>query len=78
MKIEFLTAVIPVTDLEQTLHNIAGYIFQQGGCHHTGAVDQKEIVLDRKGYPQHHDGSGAIQRQHGKPQKAAVDKMVLL
>ena len=25
MKIELLTAVIPVTDLEQTLHNIAGY-----------------------------------------------------
>ena len=77
MEVKPLIAVIPVADLEQPFHHVAGHIFQQGGSHHAGAVNEKQIVFDWQGYPQHHDCAGAIKGQHGEPQKTTVDKMVL-
>ena len=75
IQVEFLIAVIPVANLKQPLHHIAGHIFKQGCGEKSGYIDQEEVVFDRERYPQHHDGSGSVQGKHGKPQEPAVNKM---
>ena len=39
---------------------------------------KKEIVLNRHGHPQHHNGSASVKGKHGKAQEAAVYKAALL
>ena len=75
--LEFLAAVIPVTDFEKLLHHIACHVFKGSSRDYARDIHKKQIIFDRQGNPQHHHGPGAIKRQHGETQKPPVYKMFL-
>ena len=75
LHVEFLVAVIPVFHFKQLFHAPAGDVFQNGGGDNACQVHQKQVVLDREGYPQHHHGACSIQGKQGKAQKTAVHKV---
>lgn len=77
VEVEFLIGVIPVTDLEDPLHGRAGGILQRRGSGHAKKPHQVQVVLHGNDGKQDDDGPGAVDRQQGTVEKAAVYPLAL-
>ena len=73
-----LFGIVPVADLEQLLHHSPHHIFQQRSGQHTENVNQPQIVRHRQSHEEDDDGAGAVDRQQGAVEKAAVHPLALL